>query len=60
MDRHENSELLSGANIVRSFPLRNKSETDYRYIRIRQTDKNLKDTDLFGLDSFEIYGILIE
>ena len=60
MDGHENSDLLSGSDIVRSFPLRNNSGTDYRYIRIRQTDKNHNNTDLFGLDSFEIYGILIE
>lgn len=59
LDEHLNCAFLNDLNVIHSFNIDNKSNAQFRYIRIRQTGRNWANANYFVLGSVEFYGILI-
>ena len=56
IDTQRNNSSLNGSNYVHTFSIKNKVTDRYKFIRIRQTDKNFHGNNLLLLDSIEFYG----
>lgn len=60
IDSHNNCSFLKGNNITHVFRIAGKKTKAFRYIRMRLTGPNWNDTFHLGMESFEIFGTLIE
>ncbi|KAK8883875.1 hypothetical protein M9Y10_042975 [Tritrichomonas musculus] len=59
LDEQRNCCILNGREIVHSFKIKNfDSNSEFNYIRMRQTGPNWCGDDYLGFKSFEIYGVL--
>ncbi|KAK8847913.1 hypothetical protein M9Y10_018961 [Tritrichomonas musculus] len=59
LDEQSNCCILNGREIVHSFKIKNfDSNSEFNYIRMRQTGPNWCGDDYLGFKSFEIYGVL--
>lgn len=56
IDTQTNNSSLNGSNYVHTFSIKNKVTDRYKFIRLRQTDKNFHGNNLLLLDSIEFYG----
>lgn len=59
IDEEKNCTFLNGKSHVHTFAMNHPTSTEFRYIRMRQTDKNWCGCNYLIFDSFEIYGRLI-
>ena len=55
----ENTSVLDGKNFSHTFAIQNQSNREYKFIRIRITDKNSSGGYQLWMNTFEIYGKLI-
>lgn len=58
LDEQVNCNLMNQKSIVQTFPIMAKDK-DYRFIRIRQTDKTQGGNNYLNLSAFEFHGTLI-
>lgn len=58
-DEQNSNFSLNGNNIVQMFQIKNESNKEFRYIRIRQTQKNCGGDNDLMIQSFELFGTLI-
>ena len=56
IDEQNNCSFLNGLNNVHTFTISNDEEQEFRHIRIRQTNKNWKNTNGLYLSRVEFYG----
>ena len=59
VDKQENSQFLNGSNFVRNFVIQNPVFTEFRYLRLRQTEPNWCDNNRLYIDAIEFFGYLI-
>ena len=45
--------------VSHSFKIKNYTNKEFRYVRIRHTGKNQNGSDILQFDTFEIFGTLI-
>lgn len=60
LSEEKDCKVIHGKGKIHTFKIRNQSPKEYRYIRLRQTGKNGHGNDYLIMDSFELYGNLIE
>lgn len=60
IDSINNCQYLNGKNLTHIFNVNNSSSEAYRYIKIRQTGVNWRDTKYFMIGSVELYGKIIQ
>lgn len=58
IDIQNNCTELNGLSYVHTFDIKNDEDNEYRYIRMRQTDKSFAINDYLRFESFELYGFL--
>jgi hypothetical protein len=56
IDHHTNDSSLNSEGAIATFPI--SSSSDYRYIRLRQTNVNSSGNHQLGVNSIEFYGTL--
>ena len=59
LDEQINCSLLNGRCIAHTFEVNKNNSKKFRYIRMRLTDKNWRNTNNLVIDSFEVYGKFI-
>ena len=59
LDEQSNCSVMNGQRIVHTFPINTQNGKEYRFIRIRQTDKNWGNNNYLDLSAFEFHGTLI-
>lgn len=58
LDEQVNNNLMNKRKVIQTFPIKQKDK-EYRFIRIRQTDKTQQNSDHLNLSAFEFHGTLI-
>ena len=58
LDEKRNNSILNGKNLVHTFEIEKQKQKEYKYIRMKQTDKNWYNNDDLMLSAFEIHGKL--
>ncbi|KAK8875937.1 hypothetical protein M9Y10_006115 [Tritrichomonas musculus] len=59
LDEHINCNLMNSRGAVQTFPIKTNKDKEYKFIRIRQTDKAQQGSDYLNLSCFELHGKLI-
>ena len=59
IDERLDCAFLNDLNVIHSFKIDNKTNAQFRYIRIRQTGRNWANSNCLVLGSVEFYGTLI-
>jgi hypothetical protein len=58
IDRRWNNQDLNGPGLIQTFEIPNRPSPEFRYIRLRQIDKNHGDCNCLRICSFELFGVL--
>lgn len=58
IDEQNDCSLLKGASIVHTFQIMNEKSHEFKFIRIRQTDRNWKNNNCLYINCIEFYGLL--
>lgn len=60
LDEENNCSHLNGPSMVHTFKIKNQTPDEFRYIQIRQTGPDWAGSNFLVIESFEIYGQLIQ
>ena len=60
LDEQQNNNDLNGANKEKTFEIKSNDPREFRFLRIRMSDKNHAGTRHMTCAKFEVYGTLIE
>lgn len=59
LDEQKNNLSLNGLKLVHTFTIDSRKQKEYKYIQMRQIDKNWQNGDDLMLTDFEMHGKLI-
>lgn len=59
LDEQKDCPHLNGNNVSHTFIIKNEKADDFQYIRIRQTGTNWNGSNHLGMNSFELFGTLL-
>lgn len=59
LDKHTNCSLLNSSYSVHSFPISNDNDCEFKFLRIRQTERGWDGNFYFHICSIEFYGQII-
>ena len=60
IDEEINCSYLNGESLVHTFPIKNENNHSFKYLRIRNIDKNWGNYNYLEINSIEFYGTLVE
>ena len=59
LDEHNNSAVLNGPCISKTFSIQNKSHKSFRFIRMRETNSNWRNDKILCFNTIEFYGFVL-